>query len=623
MSEAQPWSQQPPSIQVAHALITSLLSSGVRDLVLAPGSRNAPISYVAAAAEAAGFLRVHPCADERSAGFYALGLARASQAFGVREEDQEDFLASSATLDAPPSSRAAQEVPTAGPVAIAVTSGTAVANLHPAVLEAAESATPLLVLSADRPHHLRGTGANQTTQQVGIFGAAPVWDFDVPASYPPAQVPSLVRRACSAALGLLSNQPGPAHLNLCFDVPLTPQFPMPVFEAAPLRPLPGQWAERRPHSLSTPTFDPGFPVDFKQVQTLVVAGDSAGPEAAHFAAQNHWPLLAEPSSRARNWNLEGAFGNTLCAPVDYQRALGLREASELAKQVKQVVVFGHPTLSRPVTRLLSSAAKVVVAADYATWPDAAAAGSEVVTATDLLDQSRAFQAEGAGLKAAEALFNEASNPGDASASSAEAGEWCQAWLTAATPELGEDPREELCARIWQQAAKDGSILVVGASTLIRVFDRVAGALPETEGELPPVVFANRGLAGIDGTIATAKGIAAHTGQPVRVILGDLTFLHDAMSLIPTLGGGQGESSLQLVLVDDEGGAIFAGLEHAQAPKELFERCFRVGQKFDYQSFAKAVGARYLAPEKDDYGWLKEANKSGVEIVHIRVPFPCD
>ncbi|NCD19386.1 MAG: 2-succinyl-5-enolpyruvyl-6-hydroxy-3-cyclohexene-1-carboxylate synthase, partial [Actinobacteria bacterium] len=153
------------SAGVAREVVTQLVAAGVRDVVLSPGSRSAPLAYALAAAERAGWLRVHVRVDERSAGFFALGLARAAALSGV-----------------------------ARPVAVATTSGTAVANLHPAVLEASHSGIPLLVVSADRPHELRGTGANQTTAQVGIFGGAVRAALDLPAGVDPVAVRGHVTR---------------------------------------------------------------------------------------------------------------------------------------------------------------------------------------------------------------------------------------------------------------------------------------------------------------------------------------------------------------------------------------------------------------------------------------------
>src|SRR5699024_8322173 len=154
----------------AREFVTQFVAAGVRDVVLAPGSRSAPFAYALAAAEDAGWLHVHVRVDERTAGFVALGLARAA---ALRGESR--------------------------PVAVVTTSGTAVANLHPAVLEASHGGVPLVVVSADRPHELRGTGANQTTVQVGLFARAVRASLDVPAGFDPGAVRGHVTRLAAAA----------------------------------------------------------------------------------------------------------------------------------------------------------------------------------------------------------------------------------------------------------------------------------------------------------------------------------------------------------------------------------------------------------------------------------------
>ncbi|WP_253182585.1 thiamine pyrophosphate-binding protein, partial [Jiangella alba] len=180
-----------PSTWAARTLVTELVRAGVRHVVLAPGSRSAPLAHALATASARGDLRLHVRVDERAAAFTALGLARV-----------------------------------AGPVAVVTTSGTAAANLHPAVLEASHAGVPLLLLTADRPHELRGTGANQTTDQVRLFGSAVRFFADVPAPYgrpgEDGDLRALLARALAAAVGTRSGDPGPVHLDLAYREPLVP-----------------------------------------------------------------------------------------------------------------------------------------------------------------------------------------------------------------------------------------------------------------------------------------------------------------------------------------------------------------------------------------------------------------
>jgi 2-succinyl-5-enolpyruvyl-6-hydroxy-3-cyclohexene-1-carboxylate synthase len=259
-----------PSWDLARSVVSALVASGVREVVLAPGSRDAPLGFAAYDAAEAGLLRLHTRIDERTAGFLAVGLTKCG-------------------------SRAA----------VVCTSGTAVANLHPAVLEAFHAGVPLVAVTADRPARLRGTDANQTTDQVGIFGPQlATVDVDGPL----------------AAVG-----PGLVHLNIQLDDPLVPPDrwvpDSPTVEEVAQRP------SRHPHTIAIGP------------RTVVVAGDDAGPAARALAVEAGWPLLAEPSSGART-------GPAL-------RTYRLLLATELAEQVEQVVLFGHATLSRPVQRLLA------------------------------------------------------------------------------------------------------------------------------------------------------------------------------------------------------------------------------------------------------------------------------
>jgi 2-succinyl-5-enolpyruvyl-6-hydroxy-3-cyclohexene-1-carboxylate synthase len=175
------------SAELAPLVVTELVAQGVRNAVLCPGSRNAPLSFALHEADAHGALRLHVRIDERGAGFLALGLAAAS----------------------------------GRPVAVATTSGTAAANLHPAVLEASHRGVPLVALTADRPPELVGTGANQTTDQMHFFGRAARWYVGLDAAVPDA-APSAVRRALSWAMGTFSHDPGPVQVNLAFREPLVP-----------------------------------------------------------------------------------------------------------------------------------------------------------------------------------------------------------------------------------------------------------------------------------------------------------------------------------------------------------------------------------------------------------------
>ncbi|MEP7763522.1 2-succinyl-5-enolpyruvyl-6-hydroxy-3-cyclohexene-1-carboxylic-acid synthase [Sanguibacter sp. 25GB23B1] len=550
-----------PSIASAHELVQSLARLGVRDVVLAPGSRSAPLAYALAIAARAAQrtpdgtpddagthpvtgIRLHVRIDERDAGFLALGLARAGQVRRARSGDPARL---------------------APPVAVVTTSGTAVANLHPAVLEAHHAGVPLLVLTADRPHELRGTGANQTADQVGIFAGAVRLEVDVPA--PAGRVGELqdlravIGRAVAAASGARTGVPGAVHLNLAYREPLAPSAAeLSELSAATTptdgAPLPSGLVEVRPTVVGG-LLDPDGAAD--EPATLVVAGDGAGAVARAVAEARGWPLLAEASSGA-------AGGPNLVAA--HRLVLG---SATLVDAVRQVVVIGRPTLSRPVQSLLArpEVRVVVVAPGSGQWPDAARGASSVLAAVP-------------------SSWLAAPAPA-ASGSDGPSLAWMRAWRSASTVAAdvvdrsvargADGPLDALqVAEAVASASQPDDVLVIGSSNPVRDLDLVV------RWAEPPVVVANRGLAGIDGTLSTVLGVALGiqdprvtrgTGVPgpmVRALVGDLTFLHDVGGLL--VGPGEPGVDVQIVVVNDDGGSIFATLEHGRTDDPaLFERVF--------------------------------------------------
>lgn len=503
---------EPPATLLARQVVTELRAGGVRHAVLAPGSRSAPLAYALAAAADANWLRLHVRIDERVAGFLALGLARA----------------------------------TGEPVAVVTTSGTAVANLHPAVLEGAHSGVPLVLLTADRPHEMRATGANQTTDQVGIFGSACRWQADVPAGTDPDAVAQVVVRALAAATGVRSGDPGPVHLNVALRDPLVPTMPW----QPRLPPAAREVASRRPAPASLDVPAGG--------RVVVVAGDGAGPEAARLAEAGGWPLLAEPSSGARH-------GTAVVQA--YRVVLG-----RLGAEIDRVLVLGHPTLSRPVSALLAreDVDITVVAPLGAVWPDVAGRARQVVGGI------RVVPDEG----------------GDAE-TDPDAGAWLRRWVEAGrvaadviTQHTGATFDGLTVARLVA-AATAPDVLVIGSSMAVRDLDLAAPPWPVPA----PEVVANRGLAGIDGTVSTAFGMALARRRPVRAVVGDLTFLHDVGGLLR--GDLEEDVDLQVVVLNDRGGTIFATLEHGAPERSAtFERVFGTPQQADLGALAAGYGAAH-------------------------------
>lgn len=563
-----------PAPQAARLLVQELAAHGVRDVVLSPGSRSAPLAYALAEAAlpdddrpaGAPPVRLHVRVDERSAAFLALGLARA------------------AAVDGEPR-----------PVAVVTTSGTAVANLHPAVLEAHHAGVPLLLLTADRPHELRGTGANQTTVQPGLFGPATRLEADVPA---PTGRPGedrdlrhLVSRAVTAALGTRTGDPGPVHLDLAYREPLAP---------GP-EPWPSTGAGTPPGRVAVvprPAADVPVAADVPARADLpgpvvVVAGDGAGPDARRLAEAAGWPLLAEPSSGARGGaNAPAAYRMLLADP-----ALGGR--------VRSVVLLGRPTLSRPVSALLArdDVDLTVVAPLGSGWPDAGRAADRVLTgvpaawlagpADDPAWLGAWQRADAAAATALDALLDDdpAAPP------------------TRSTPPL-TGPR---AVRAVAEACLPSDVLVVGSSNPVRDLDLVARW---TEA---PTVLANRGLAGIDGMVSTATGVAL--GLPrrrVRALLGDLTFLHDVGGLLRLTT--EPEVDLQLVVLNDAGGSIFATLEHgAPGRARTFERVFGTPHAADVAALCAGYGVRHVrVSDATALAAALAAPGPGTSVVEVRV-----
>lgn len=547
-----------PSTAGATVLVDELVRCGVREAVLAPGSRNAPLSFALHAADAAGRLRLHVRIDERSAAFLALGLSKASGA----------------------------------PVPVCCTSGTAAANLHPAVLEASESAVALLLLTADRPPELRGAGANQTVDQVKLYGDAVRWyaELGTP-ELPPtrswadgltasaAYWRTVVDRAVAAAAGALTGDPGPVHLNIPLRDPLTPR----PGDVPPGRPGDGPWTRVGQAELTPALIDP------RPARTLVVAGDAPtalGDRVARLAAAAGWPLLAEPSSGARAGEL---------ALTTYPLLLSVPGLLDRLRP-ERVLVVGRPTLTRQVQALLRDpAVRVEVRSAGPRWADPGRHAADVAV----------------GL------------PKDVPGAQPDDG-WVAAWLDAerrarAGLDAALDAEDRLSglrvARDLSRTVPVGSLVLLGSSLPIRDFDIAAGDLGAIR------VLANRGVAGIDGTVSTAVGAALaqqrqSAGAPAYAVLGDLTFLHDATGLV--VGPGEARPDLTVVVVDNDGGGIFGLLEqgspeHAAA----FERVFGTPHGTDPEALCAATRTPYTRVETPQELAAALRPGSGIRVVHVR------
>lgn len=606
-----------PATLLARAVVASLVEAGVKRVVISPGSRNAPLTYALADAAQAGYLQLRVVVDERSAAFVALGASRS------------DWLHEGL----------------ARPAVAVMTSGSAVANAHPAVVEADAAGVPLIILSADRPHALVNTGASQTTVQTGIFGAATRYQADLGDTNASGAVANQVRRAVAAASGRLSLDPGPVHLNVRLAPPLAPAAPWQVPHLEPKT----HWLRAR-----KPLEEQLNGVTVSQVgcrlgldparRGVIVVGDNDDAELAHFAASlAHawgWPLLAEPTSLVRTDANAVAAYSALLAGGD--GSVG-GDGAQLSQEIEQLLVVGHPTLTRPIGALLAREdIYQVVLTNRARWSDVSGQAAYVTTLEQALS-SLNIPGGGAGAGAGA----DADAGGDASAS-ADAGAgagvgknapsplWLQRWLQAGQQQLNATSvtkAAQMALTTWQATSQyeshsqstaihsdglESSVTLMAASSMtIRYLDAGLPAGKQLK-KMPGPVVANRGLAGIDGTISTAVGLAWASGQPVRVIIGDLAAAHDLTGLVKAVT--ETEVDLQVIVLDDHGGKIFSGLEYgASELSNYFPRFFTTAQQVDFAQAAAAFGTHVsVIDDVDGLQSLLSKTIEGRSLVHVKL-----
>lgn len=608
-----------PATLLARAVVASLVEAGVKRVVISPGSRNAPLTYALADAAQAGYLQLRVVVDERSAAFVALGASRS------------DWLHEGL----------------ARPAVAVMTSGSAVANAHPAVVEADAAGVPLIILSADRPHALVNTGASQTTVQTGIFGAATRYQADLGDTSASGAVANQVRRAVAAASGRLSLDPGPVHLNVRLAPPLAPAAPWQVPYLEPKT----QWLRT-----CKPLVEQLNEVTVSQVghrlgldparRGVIVVGDNDDAQLANYAAAlAHawgWPLLAEPTSLVRtNANAVAAY-SALLAGGDGSAS---GDGAQLSQEIEQLLVVGHPTLSRPIGALLAREdIYQVVLTNRARWSDVSGQAAYVTTLEQALSS---LNIPGGGADAGAEAGADADAGGDASAS-ADAGAgvgvgknapsplWLQRWLQAGQQQLNATSvtkAAQMALTTWQATSQyeshsqstaihsdglESSVTLMAASSMtIRYLDARLPAGKQLK-KMPGPVVANRGLAGIDGTISTAVGLAWASGQPVRVIIGDLAAAHDLTGLVKAVT--ETEVDLQVIVLDDHGGKIFSGLEYgASELSNYFLRFFTTAQQVDFAQAAAAFGAHVsVIDDVDGLQSLLSKTIEGRSLVHVKL-----
>ena len=523
-----------PSTAQSRVVVDELIRGGVRDVVLCPGSRNAPLAFALQDADRAGRIRLHVRIDERTAGYLAIGLAVAERA----------------------------------PVCVAMTSGTAVANLGPAVVEANYARVPLIVLSANRPYELLGTGANQTFEQMGYFGTQVRANIslglaeDIPERTDAlnAQWRSATCRVLAAATGSRTANAGPVQFDIPLREPLVPDVGEPGQPyAAQGRPGGRPWTYTPPV-----TFDQPLDIDLTP-DTVVIAGHGAGVHE-NLAAL---PTVAEPTAPPAANPLH-PFALRLIRP-------------------QQVVMLGRPTLHRPVSALLADPAVPVYALTTGPrWPDVSgnsqATGTRPVT-TGKPNPAWLHRCAEVNRHAVDAV---------------------RAQLKAHPLTTGLH-----VAAAVADAVRPGDQLVLGASNPVR--DAAIVGL-NTHGIK---VRSNRGVAGIDGTVSTAIGAAlAHDGRTIALI-GDLTFVHDSSGLLigptePT------PHNLTIVVSNDNGGGIFELLEQGDPRfSDVSTRIFGTPHDVDVGALCRAYHVESRQIEAADLVAALDERVDGMRVLEVK------
>jgi 2-succinyl-5-enolpyruvyl-6-hydroxy-3-cyclohexene-1-carboxylate synthase len=500
------------------AFCDELARSGMEHACTSPGSRNTPIVMSLVGNSR---IRCWSHIDERCAGFFALGAAKTS----------------------------------GRPVAVTCTSGTAAANLMPAVIEAHWARVPLLVLTADRPPELRDVGAGQTVDQLKLYGDAVKWFFEAGThDATPERLRWIRTLACRAYWTALQGRPGPVHLNFALREPLTIDQPLPDDDTARGQGQPYVVVE--PSSVPTAAQGPG---PHPSGRLLLVAGTGTQDPAriAEFAARAGVPVLADPLSGARR-------GAAAIAHYD----LLLRDPGFAAEHRPEFVFrVGDLPTSKPLRAWLASLADIaqIVVDPHGDWQDPeAVVGMRIHSALPTPERV-------------------AVEPG-----------WLDAWTeadarvaNAIDAELGEDELSEpLVARGLLGSLDADALVFIASSMPVRDTETFLPARDQ-----PPRMLANRGANGIDGTVSSAFGAAAATGRPVVLLIGDVALAHDLGGL---LAARRLKLDLTIVLLNNDGGGIFDFLPVARLG-EAFEEHVATPHALEFAKAAALYGCAYERP----------------------------
>ena len=521
------------------AFLGQLIAQGVSHVVVSPGSRSQALALAALEWQRTpgSDVTVHVVVDERSAAFFALGVA----------------------------------IETKKPAVCISTSGSAPAHYFPAVLEALHQGVPLICLTADRPESLRGVGANQTTDQQALFGPrVPSWSVEATSESNIEDAPRIALDAWQAAFS-----GSPVQVNVAFSEPLSAPLTKATLQVPNALPVEVESPEPVVISLAP---EPG---------TLVIAGHGASARAEKLAHDLGAPLIAEVASGAR-------FGPHLV--LSYQDVLS---DPSFSGDIVRVITYGRPTLSRAITAVLGRGDL-----DHIAVRGPALEPSNLSRSARIVDEvhvdMKATKEQSAqwvkpwvmsGRDKHNARVAEfAPQPPDLEALQSD-DQAVRSGFAKAEMEVLRRPitRESLALEVWECSWPHDRV-VWGASRMVRVADQIVGGKNIT-------VYANRGLSGIDGTIATARGVAegaaeAGVGGTTRVVLGDLATLHDVGSLVVD-PGAQTIPRVHVIVANDGGGTIFDELEvRTTASEEDFDRVLYTPHEVNLGSLASAYGWSY-------------------------------
>ncbi|MEH6473907.1 MAG: 2-succinyl-5-enolpyruvyl-6-hydroxy-3-cyclohexene-1-carboxylic-acid synthase [Halopseudomonas sp.] len=533
----------------ASLLLEEFVRRGVRHICLAPGSRSTPLVMALAQQPK---LQLHHHFDERGLGFLALGIAKGEL---------------STTCSAPP-------------VVIITTSGTAVANLYPAVIEAAQTGLKLLVISADRPPRLHNCGANQAIDQTGLFARYPRHSLYLPPPNVEYPADTLLAQVSNAVASVCDSSGGVAHINCMFDEPLYPGDDTQDFRDY-LSPITAWLCSEQPYPIEPPTspsMNPTRPSkdqwrQFYSQPGIIVVGaltDIASAKTVKILAQTlGWPLIADIQSQLKtDPDCLGLIDLLLCH----------ESAAEQLKQPKHLLQFGNRLVSKRLQAFIEQQPWqqfwLVHPGEVPLAPGRNSSHFFSATVIDWCSQ--------ASLETARPQHEpEQSNPSLLELQRSQAQQLARQYSVANHPELSE------LAVAYQLLANcpDESWLMAGNSLSIRLLDLIGGNLSST-----PKIFANRGASGIDGLVSTALGCGMGCNQPGTLLLGDYSLLYDlnALALLR-------EHALPLVIVvlNNDGGGIFRMLPVAD--EALRQQHYQRPHGLDFADACKMFSIRYHRP----------------------------